>query len=166
MSPETCRVKPLRRIKTQLLHLGLISLLSMMLGTTNIKLKTTVFSTSRSTVSLRFATSLLGTVMDTHTHTPLLAEDHKVGNDNLEGLAISEMCTDLSRRPFVTKRYTFCTLSIANSTIQTWRFCSPLTTRNVKNMPVLTRSLWQTKPYLRMSVRNMTLGQPSVRKCP
>ena len=38
-SPETCRVKPLRRIKTQLLHLvGLISLLqSMMLGTTNIK---------------------------------------------------------------------------------------------------------------------------------
>jgi len=28
LSPETCRVKPLRRIKTQLLHLvGLISLL-------------------------------------------------------------------------------------------------------------------------------------------
>ena len=40
LSPETCRIKPLRRIKTQLLHLvGLISLLqSMMLGTTNIKL--------------------------------------------------------------------------------------------------------------------------------
>ena len=39
LSPETCRVKPLRRIKTQLLHLvGLTSLLkSMMLGTTNIK---------------------------------------------------------------------------------------------------------------------------------
>ena len=39
LSPETCRVKPLRRIKTQLLHLvGLTSpLWSMMLGTTNIK---------------------------------------------------------------------------------------------------------------------------------
>jgi len=32
MSPETCRVKPLRRIKTQLLHLvGLISLLQLLL---------------------------------------------------------------------------------------------------------------------------------------
>jgi len=31
LSPETCRVKPLRRIKTQLLHLvGLISLLSVL----------------------------------------------------------------------------------------------------------------------------------------
>ena len=40
LSPETCRVKPLQRIKTQLLHLVvLISLLkSMMHGTTNIKL--------------------------------------------------------------------------------------------------------------------------------
>jgi hypothetical protein len=46
---------------------------------------------------------------------------------------------------FVTKSYKFCTMSNANSTIQTWRFCSPLTTRNVKNMEVLTRCLWQTK---------------------
>lgn len=48
----------------------------------------------------------------------------------------------------VTKSYTFCTLSIANSTIQTWRFCAPLTTRNVKKMQVLTRCLWQTKAIL------------------
>ena len=40
LSPETCKVKPLRRIKTQLLHLvGLFTTISMMLGTTNIKKK-------------------------------------------------------------------------------------------------------------------------------
>jgi len=44
LSPETCRVKPLRRIKTQLLHLvGLISLLEYMLvvvnGKVNVKIK-------------------------------------------------------------------------------------------------------------------------------
>ena len=37
LSPETCRVKPLRRINAIVHLVGIISLLSMMHGTTNIK---------------------------------------------------------------------------------------------------------------------------------
>jgi len=49
----------------------------------------------------------------THTNTPFLLEGHKVGNDNLEALAIPDLICHNSL--FVTKSYKFCTLSVANS---------------------------------------------------